>query len=295
MNRTAVTGIDLHIHTTASDGTDTPTKLLEKVRQAGLTCFSVTDHDTIQACPLVREQLTADDPLFLNGIEFSCRDEQGEYHILGYGFDLQNEMLQQTIAMGHECRLRKLTARLAFLKERFHITFSNSDTAWLSSLNNPGKPHLGNLLVQYGYAPDRSTAIHRYLNPLHLPDEYLHPRQAIEAILAAGGIPVLAHPSYGRGDQMIVGEDMDKRLRYLMDCGLQGVEALYGQFTPALTEEMLTLAERYRLYVTAGSDYHGVNKTVVLGDTRLPYVHTIPEGLRRFMDRMAGSLRFPSH
>lgn len=273
--------IDLHIHTTASDGTDTSVELLSKVRQSGIEWFSVTDHDTIQACQVIRDQLTAGDPLFINGVEFSCRDEAGEYHILGYGFDLHNEHLLRVIEDGHRYRLNKLSARLDYLHRQFGITFPDNDRAWLHSLNNPGKPHLAHLLVRYGYASDTNTAIRSYLDPLHLPDQYLHPVEAIEAILAAGGIPVLAHPSYGSGRQLITGEDMDKRLQYLTTHGLQGVEAFYSGFPPHLTAEILSFAEKYALYVTAGSDYHGSNKTVVLGDTHLPAVNDYPEELKR--------------
>ena len=97
---------------------------------------------------------------------------------------------------------------------------------------------------------------------------------------------MLAHPSYGDGDQLILGEEMDQRLRWLMERGLQGVEAYYSGFTGKLNREMLDFARRYGLYVTAGSDYHGKNKMIALGDTGLEDAAEGPEGLLRFLDQV---------
>ena len=110
-------------------------------------------------------------------------------------------------------------------------------------------------------------------------------------ILNGGGIPVLAHPSYGSGEQLIIGEEMDRRLRRLMDFGLQGVEAFYSGFTPSLQAEMLAFAEKYDLFVTAGSDYHGTNKPVILGETNLSSDTPIPDGLLRFLEKVGFQAR----
>ena len=150
-------------------------------------------------------------------------------------------------------------------------------------LNNPGKPHIGNLMVKYGYAPTLADAIRDYLNRFKGEERHIRPEEAIDAIIQGGGIPILAHPSYGRGDELVVHEDMDKRLRKLMGYGLKGVEAFYSGFTPTLQREMLSFADKYNLYVTAGSDYHGSNKLVQLGDTNLEGTD-YPLGLRRFLE-----------
>jgi hypothetical protein len=105
----------------------------------------------------------------------------------------------------------------------------------------------------------------------------------IEGILASGGVPVLAHPSYGSGDDLFVGEEMEERLRRLMALGLQGVEACYSGFTAKLRGELLGYSEKYGLYVTAGSDYHGTNKLVTLGTTGLTGTARIPNGLLCFL------------
>ena len=282
------TVIDLHMHSSISDGTDSPQEILAAVRQAGIRLFSLTDHDAVKGCEMIRQVLTKDDPAFINGIEFSCEDERGKYHILGYHYSLTNAALLQTVETGHQFRLDKLQARLQFLEERFGFVFPQEAKDHLYAQSNPGKPHIANLMVQYGFADSVENAIRNYLNHCHTPNWHLWPKQAIEAILSAGGVPVLAHPSFGSGSQRITGEALDNRLRYLMDFGLQGVEAFYSGFTPQLTDELLTLAKRYDLYVTAGSDYHGANKTVPLGGVQLPAPKDYPPGLCRFLAGVTG-------
>ena len=275
--------IDLHMHTTVSDGTDTPEEILVRVREAGIGLFAVTDHDAVKGCGAILSLRTADDPAFLTGVEFSCRDEEGKYHILGYGYDPEADGIRRVVELGHGYRMNKVNARLAFLKTEFGFTFPEEEIQHLLALDNPGKPHIGNLMVRYGYAETKELAIRDYINKLRGSTQFVRPEEAIGGILAGGGIPVLAHPSYGSGDELIVGDEMDNRLRKLLDFGLQGVEAFYSGFTKRLREEVLSLAERYGLYITAGSDYHGANKLVQLGDTGLGDPALWPEGLRRFL------------
>ena len=277
--------LDLHMHSTVSDGTDTPAEIIERVRQAGIEMFSLTDHDAVKGCGAIREELTAADPIFITGAEFSCRDEGGKYHILGYGYDPDSEPIKAIIAMGHGLRMKKLDMRLEGLKSMFSMTFSQEDIDVLHALDNPGKPHLGLLMVRYGYAGTKEQAIKDYINKLHIRTEYIRPETAIEGILGGGGVPVLAHPSYGSGDELILGDEMDERLRRLTGYGLEGVEAFYSGFTPRLTREMLGFAEQYGLYVTAGSDYHGKNKMIPVGDSGYDPETEMPEGMRRFLDR----------
>ena len=121
-------------------------------------------------------------------------------------------------------------------------------------------------------------------NPrFHGEGEYVRPEEAIAGILGGGGIPVLAHPSFGDGDQLIIGEEMEARLQRLIGFGLQGVEAFYSGFSPKLRNEMLRFASRFELYVTAGSDYHGKNKLVELGDTGLDESAPPVPGMKRFL------------
>ena len=276
--------IDLHIHTNVSDGTDAPESITGLVKDAGIGLFSVTDHDAIRGCKTVKSLIKGDDPKFITGVEFSCKDEEGQYHILGYNYDTEAKPIQDIVAKGHALRMEKLTKRLDFLKTEFGFTFANTDLMTLYAQYNPGKPHIGNLMVKYGYASTKEEAIQKYINKFHAGDAYVRPEEAIQAILGSGGIPVLAHPSYGRGDDLIIGDDMDRRLRRLIGYGLQGVEAFYSGFTPKLQAEILSFAERYDLCVTVGSDYHGENKLVRLADTNLDSVAEYPQGLHRFLD-----------
>ncbi len=159
----------------------------------------------------------------------------------------------------------------------------------LLAMDNPGKPHIGNLMIKYGYAKTREEAIRDFIDQKKFKTMGISPEEAIGGILAGGGIPVLAHPTYGSGDQLILGEALEARVRRLTDFGLRGLEGFYSGFTVKIRGEVLSLAERLGLYVTAGSDYHGKNKLVALGDTGLPADRAgWPAGLLRFLRDAAG-------
>ena len=279
--------IDLHMHTTISDGTDTPQEIVDNVIAAGIDLFSVTDHDDIEGA-VQASQVPAvqnGDILFIKGVEFSCKDEDGKYHILGYQYDETSPAILDVIHEAHELRLSKLSQRLDFLKEEFGFSFREEDIEKLYHLSNPGKPHIAKLMIQYGYATSIPQAMKDFLNKKKFRVGNIRPEQAVRAVLAAGGIPVLAHPSYGDGSQVIVGDMMDRRLQKLLDFGIRGVECYYSGFTAKLTNEMLDFAEKYDLYVTAGSDYHGENKLVRLGETNLDSVSEASPRLRKFLTR----------
>lgn len=279
--------IDLHIHTSVSDGTDTPTELLAHIKKAGIELFAVTDHDAIKGCDIILHTRKGDDPVFLTGVEFSCRDEEGLYHILGYGYDPEAVSMHDLVEKGHRIRMSKVHTRLDYLNSEFGISFPEEEIRDLLALDNPGKPHIANLMVKYGYAETKEQAMKEYLNKIRIRLEFLSPEEAISGILAGGGIPVLAHPTYGNGDQLILTADMDRRLCRLTGYGLRGVEAFYSGFTQKITRELLDFADKYDLYVTAGSDYHGRNKLIELGDTGLiewPNWPEYPERLCRFLE-----------
>ena len=277
--------IDLHMHTTVSDGTDTPTEIIAKIREAGIGIFSITDHDAIKGCKEAAEAIRGSGLKFITGAEFNGRDEDGKYHILGYGMDPDSKSVKDMIELVHALRMKKLSARLDFIANEYGFSFPTEAVNELMALDNPGKPHIANMMVKFGYAKTKEIAISEYINKLHLHSEYVRPETAIEAIIAGGGIPVLAHPSYGSGDELIIGDELDSRIRKLMFYGLAGVEAFYSGFSHVLRNEVLNFAQKYDLYVTAGSDYHGTNKLVALGDTSLDEVEEYPEGLKRFLDR----------
>ena len=278
--------IDLHMHSTVSDGTDTPSEIVSRVREAGIRLFSLTDHDALKGSLQILKKLKEDDPRFIPGVEFTCRDEEGKYHILGYAYDPRTMGIKQAVIRGHAFRMEKLDARLDFLKTEYGFEFPEEEVKKLYAMDNPGKPHLGNLMVKYGYAKTKEAAIREYINKKRFKSQYLRPEEAIEGILASGGVPVLAHPSYGSGDEIFVGEEMEERVKKLMGFGLEGLEACYSVFTRKLRDEILGYAQKYDLYATAGSDYHGKNKLIELGDTGLSELEELPDGMRRFFERV---------
>ena len=282
--------IDLHMHTTVSDGTDSPEEIIKIVLDAGIDLFSVTDHDAIKGGIMIPSMLSCVDPYgrlsFIRGVEFSCKDEKGKYHILGYGYDPVVSGIAEVVAEGHRLRMKKTRGRLEFLKEQFGFDFPEWEIKELLARDNPGKPHIANLMVKHGYAKNVHEAITQYINKKKFKNVHVRPEDAIAGILKSGGIPVLAHPAYGDGDDLIMGEEMDLRVQYLMEFGLKGVEAFYSGFTPKIQEEVLGLAEKYGLYVTAGSDYHGGNKMVELGETNLEDMSEAPEGMMRFLNEV---------
>ena len=277
--------IDLHMHTTISDGTDAPEELIGVLKTAGIALFSVTDHDAIKAAEILPPLLNGQSLRFIPGVEFSCKDEDGKYHILGYGYDPRSAAIRSVVEHGHALRMKKVAARLDFLKTQFGFSFPQEELDRLLALNNPGKPHIGNLMVQCGYAKTKEEAIEQYINQVHFKSEYVRPEEAIEGILAAGGVPILAHPFYGSGSELILGDEMEARLLKLMEFGLEGLEAFYSGFPEKLRNTAISLAKKHHLYVTAGSDYHGTNKLVQLGDTGLDAAAEYPAELLRFLER----------
>lgn len=288
--------IDLHMHSTVSDGTDAPLTLLKKVREAGLLYFSLSDHDAIEGNQEILSSLKEGDPQFLTGVEFSCKDELGKYHILGYGFDPDHEDIQKVVKAGHDIRITLLHERLEFLKENYHITFSKEEIDELFALKNPGKPHMAALLVRTGHAHGKKEAFENFLNKIPNKDRYTHPKAAIDAILRSGGIPVLAHPFYGTSTEWITSADLNARVSHLKELGLMGLEAFHSRFSAENAKEILELSQKYDLFVTAGSDYHGDNKKVKIGEItkeETPYtgafsdgdIDELPKGLKEFLAR----------
>lgn len=259
--------IDLHMHTTISDGTDRPEEILENARKAGLSVFSVTDHDAVKCSTILPKLLRKGDPDFISGVEFSCKDEKGKYHILGYGYDPESEPVQNVVETGHNYRMDTVRRRLKYLSEIWDIRFPEDEVETLLALDNPGKPHIANLMVKCGFASSKRQAFDEYINKIPNADLYVHPKDAIEGILGSGGIPVLAHPFFGSGSSRIPASNLSERVEHLRGFGLSGIEVFYSDFDDELIRRALKIADDFGMYVTAGSDYHGENKKVPLGET----------------------------
>ena len=261
---------DLHLHTTASDGSDTPSELIAKASEHGIGIISITDHDTLVGLSEALE-MPHTGVKIITGIEFSCnyRGEGGfDCHILGYNFDPKSPAILNAIRHGREMRLFKLEARLKYLKEHFDITFTNEEITWLHSLNSVARPHLGQLLIKHGYVDNMSEAFDKYLKVGGFPDDRIDAREAIDAIIAAGGVPVYAHPIGGEREKRLTYDELIKRVDALVDLGLRGLECYYSRYSESDVNMLLGVAHDKQLLVSGGSDYHGTNKTVPLGTLR---------------------------
>ena len=250
--------LDLHIHTTASDGADTPRELAEKVAAAGLTLFSVTDHDTIDGA-LEMAKLVPEGVRYIRGVEFSCVSPAGKCHILGYNYDPDHPAFREALDEGRRLRLEKLDRRLEQLRRDHGIALTGAERAWLMSLGSPGKPHLGQIIRDRGLAPDLDSAIRGFIRDVPGRDR-IESSMAIEAITAAGGFPVWAHPLGGEGEKRLTEEKFESLLQTLLGCGLRGLECRYSRYGRKESDFLLDHAARLGLTPTGGSDYHGSNK-----------------------------------
>jgi len=267
---------DLHIHSNYSDGSDSPSEILEKVKVAGVDIFSLTDHDCYEGCAVISALLKPEDPKFIGGIELSCEDETGKYHILGYCYNLNKPALREAVKLTHDTRIEKARNRFAFL-DSLGFSFSRDEIEQTLALKNPGKPHIASLMFKYGYAATKEEGF-RILSGYHGKEFKLTPEMGIDAILQSDGIPVLAHGILADGSKNLSKEETTVRVKRLKKAGLMGLECYYSTFTKEQQEIMLSLADAFNLLVTAGSDFHGRNKTVSLGQTGDPS----PKQMQRF-------------
>ena len=267
---------DLHMHTAASDGSDTVPELLEKLTDSGITTFSVTDHDTVDGA-LEMEQIVPTSFRYIRGIEFSCVSPCGKCHILGYGYDPASPDFQDTLACGRTLRAAKLACRLRALDEKFGIRLTAEELAWLHAQKSPGKPHIAQLLAARGMFPDINTAIRDAVNYCRAPNSRIPAEQAVSAILAAGGIPVWAHPLGGEGEPLLSENDFAVQLSCLRSFGIRGLECFYSRYTQEQTRFLQEHAGRNGLAVSGGSDYHGKNKAGIFPGKLNASCEPVPE------------------
>ena len=251
--------IDLHIHSDFSDGTDSPEELIRKVKEKELEYFSLTDHDTNDG---VREILKMEDLpcTFIRGIEFSCLDERGECHILGYDYDIEAPAMQNLVEKARKNRLEKTEVRISQLKEQFGIELTEEEKNFIWAKHSPGKPHFAEILINRGLALDKNDAITQYLDKIQTDKFKIPAEEAVKAILDAGGIPVWAHPLSGAGKEHLTEEQFECELRLLREFGIRGLECFYSQYDDVRQRYLERQAEKAGLYISAGSDYHGNGK-----------------------------------
>ena len=251
--------VDLHMHSAASDGSDPVPELLKKVRAAGITVFSVTDHDTIDGA-MEMQRLVPDGIRYIRGIEFSSVTPRGKCHILGYNYDPASPDFQSVLAHGKTLRARKLACRLDVLEGKFGIRLTQEELAWLHRQSSPGKPHIAQLLVARGLFPDIKTAISEVVNHCKAPHSRIPAEDVVPAILRAGGIPVWAHPLGGEGERLLDGAEFAEQLRCLTSLGIRGLECFYSRYTSEQIRFLQKAAGESGLLISGGSDFHGKNK-----------------------------------
>ena len=266
---TTCPGIDLHAHTTASDGTYSPTELVDAAADLGLAALAVTDHDTLAGLPEAIAAAHARGLELIAGVELSVEDEAGRCHLLGYGLAPDDAPLQRTLMVVRE----KRNARNVRIMQR--VRDLGLPITWDDVLRHAGdageviaRPHFAAALMEYGVVASIKEGFDKYLGtgkPLYFHKDGLTTSAAIELLHKAGGVAVIAHPGLSKWSDPAILEQRLARLK--REAGLDGVEAYYNKHSTAQTHDYLAIADRLGLLVTGGSDFHGDAKLdVFLGD-----------------------------
>ena len=247
---------DLHTHSTASDGQYSPSELVHMAAAAGIELLALTDHDTLDGLAEAAGASGAAGLRLLPGVELSAA-EYDTFHILGYGFDPAAPPLGELCRRMRVRREERVPRLLAYLRER-GVVLNMEELRALAGKDAVGRPHFARSMVRRGYVRDSREAFDRYLDTedYHRQVERGKPSvgECIAAIHESGGWASLAHP-YQIGLEDGALERLVARLA--VDCGLDAIECFYPRHTPEQTALYLRLAERYRLCVTGGSDFHG--------------------------------------
>lgn len=273
--------LDLHLHTTFSDGSRTPTDVLALARKAQVSAVAITDHDTVAGLP---EAIAAGRSLGIEvvpGIELSSRWGETELHILGYFLEWNDQVFQRQLTRFQDARHVR-NPRIIEKLNALGIDITYDEVRTLAGNDSVGRPHIARVLIEKGYVTSAKEAFDRYLADgaaAHVPRELPDPREAIAIIRAAHGIPVLAHPSW-----LDRSEGITKICEQLKAAGLGGLEVHYSSHRPEQTSAYLDVARRLDLLVTGGSDFHGVTKPdieVGIGRGQLKVPEAILEPLRK--------------
>ena len=267
-----MSGIDMHIHTTASDGSNAPAVVVRMAAEAGYQAIAITDHDNTNGVHEAQEAAKKYGLEVVPGIELSTQWNGTEVHILGYYVTPGAESLADLLGWALNQRNIRNTRIVEKLQEK-HIPISMEEVRAKFPSTVLGRPHIGTILIEKGYATDMKDAFAKYLGKtgccyvrrVNLPME-----DAIRRIMQAGGLPVLAHPYQY--------ELPEPKLRELISVvkenGGVGMECIYSKYDAAQSGHLLELAKEYDLLPTGGSDYHGKSKpNIQIGTTRAPYAY----------------------
>ena len=277
--------IDLHTHSSVSDGTESPAELVRAAVDAGLGTVALTDHDSTAGWAEARVAASDTGLMVVPGMELSTNHGPASVHMLAYLFDPDDVDVVRETALIRDGRLHRAERIVERIAADYDITW---DDVLAQSVDGGtiGRPHIADALVEHGYVTDRSAA---FQSILHWRSGYYEkyyapsPLDGVKLIVAAGGAPVLAHPGT-RGREWVIDE---KNLRQLKEAGLFGLEIFHRDNTASGKERLFELAEMFDLAVTGSSDYHGEGKP-----NRLAENSTSPEVLERLLETATGSRPF---
>ena len=257
---------DLHLHTSFSDGTFSPERVVREANRMGFAAIAITDHDILDG---IEPALSAGNQYgveVIPGVELSAESDGEEIHVLGFYVDWRDRQFRQKLQEFRESR-RIRAMRIVDKLNQLGIDIEYDDVLKRADSISIGRPHVATALVEKGHVATASEAFYRFLGdsgPAYVAKQKLTPAEAIMMILDVGGIPVLAHP--GMLQQNIVPK--------LASSGLMGLEAFHPYHTIELSDYYCDLAKQHNLLVTGGSDCHGLAKgKMVMGSVRLPYEH----------------------
>ncbi|MBP9599345.1 MAG: PHP domain-containing protein, partial [Desulfobacter sp.] len=265
--------IDLHTHSTASDGSLTPRQILDLARDTGIEAVALTDHDTVAGILEIKDIVHSYPVEFITGVEISCSPPPefkslGSIHMLGYGFSVYDCGLNDALTRAAEARANrnpKIIEKLNALG--FDITLDEVERRFGAS--QTGRPHIAELLVEKGYVSDFRQAFDLYLGknkPAYVDKFKISCKEAIRLILDAGGLPVLAHPGIIDFQRP---HDLDTFVNLLVEDGLAGIEVYYSGHDSALRQHLSEIVHSKGLVATGGTDFHGsFNKGVDRGRGR---------------------------
>jgi predicted metal-dependent phosphoesterase TrpH len=244
--------IDLHLHTTASDGRLSPEEVVKLAVERGLMAIAITDHDSVEGIAAAMKAAEASPSLkVIPGVEFNTDIPDGEVHILGYFIDYESQELRQTLRrlrQGRRKRARRMIAKLAQLG----IEVEWERVKELAAGGSMGRPHIAQAMLEQGHISSLQEAFNRYIGrsgPAYVERERLTPVEAVELVVKAGGLPVLAHPAGIDG--------LEDILCQLKAAGLVGLEAYYDGYNRRTINWLVDIAKRHGLIISGGSDFHG--------------------------------------